>query len=194
MIANLAFPLRSCYKQRMKEKNRLQVGDTVLWRGDPLRAPRQTALVTGIDRDAAADFNHTGVEVDRLKWKHVNQAIVTFDSGSWDYGNNIRRLKKPKAWRDEAPAHQSRESMMQEATPQPVEQAEHPSVADDQRHIDFVRGLLQYEWETTPDDSEDRKTLRQGIEQAQAWLQGMEHAHGRETTGVSEEIPPHSPA
>ena len=178
----------------MKEKNRLQIGDTVLWRGDPPRAPRQTALVTGIDRDAAADFNHTGVEVDRLKWKHVIRAIVTFDSGSWDYGYNIRRLKKPKAWRSEAPAHQSRESMVQEATPRPVEQAENPSVADDQQHIDFVRGLLQYEWETTPDDNEDRKTLRQGIAQAQAWLQGMEHAHGRETAGAAEEIPPHSPA
>ena len=175
----------------MKEKHQLQVGDTVLWRGDPPRTPRQTALVTGIDRDAAADFNHTGVAVDRLKWKHVKHAIVTFDNNSWDYGSNIRRL--PKAWRDDAPAHQHREGMRQEATPRPVEQAEHPSADDNQQQIDFIRGILQYEWETTPDDSEDGKTLLQDIEQAQAWLDGMERAHGRVTAGVAEEGTPHSP-
>ena len=188
MIANLAFPLSTCYKQGMKEKNQLQIGDTVLWRGDPPRAPRQTALVTGIDRDAAADFNHTGVEVDRLKWKHVIRAIVTFDSGSWDYGYNIRRLKQPKAWQSDSYSRLAPETPPT-ATPRPVEQAEqadHSSIADDQHHIDFLQGMLQYEWETTPDDSEDRKALLQQIEQAQAWLHGMERVHERATAGGAE--------
>ncbi len=40
--------------------------------------------------------------------------------------------------------------------------------------MDFLPGLLGYEWETTPDDSKGRRKFLQGIELAQAWLQGME--------------------
>jgi hypothetical protein len=80
----------------MKERKRVQIGDTVLWKGRELGV--QTATVVRIERHPDP-FTHNGEEVDSLQWKTVKKnATIVFTNGYWDDGRNIRRLRQPRAW------------------------------------------------------------------------------------------------
>jgi hypothetical protein len=69
----------------------LRVGDTVIWLGAWGSEKEQNAVVTEIEKTAAARQKY-GEPVRELPWSEVERSVVTLSNGHWAYGFQLRRL------------------------------------------------------------------------------------------------------
>jgi len=73
-------------------KNKLKVGDEVMWRGGWGSDAPQKARITNID--IYCDGGKYGDEVEECDWDEVTRdnCVVGLDNDHWAYGNQISRI------------------------------------------------------------------------------------------------------
>jgi hypothetical protein len=71
----------------MANKNKLKVGDKVMWRGGFGNDAPKEAVVESIELCKAGE--KYGNSVDEVSWNKKDRIVVDLDSGHWAYGRQI---------------------------------------------------------------------------------------------------------
>ena len=77
----------------MEKQSKLNIGDTVRWKGDFGTAAAKDAVVEGISK-GAYNGDKDGDEIDEVAWNKLHDSrryTVSLDNGHWAWASQIKR-------------------------------------------------------------------------------------------------------